>query len=247
MKEGFYHLAQRVAEELGDAIVQEAPVSAISQDSTRVTVTCHKGSWQVDYVVMAVPLPLCERIQYQPPLPAERDLLTQHVPMGSVIKCWVAYEKPFWRERGLNGLVWSECPPSDAFCDGTPTEGHPGLLVGFIDGRNALKWTGRPIEERKKAIIDQLVSFLGSEAAHPIDYEDQDWPAELWSRGCFSVSMPPGVMTILGRVIRQPHGRIHWAGTETSTRWMGYVDGAISSGERAAAEILTNYQRSKQP
>jgi monoamine oxidase len=103
------------------------------------------------------------------------------------------------------------------------------------------------MEERKKAIIDQLVSFLGSEAAHPIDYEDQDWPAELWSRGCFSVSMPPGVMTTLGRVIRQPHGRIHWAGTETSTRWMGYVDGAIRSGERAAAEILANYQRSKQP
>jgi monoamine oxidase len=247
VKESFYRLAQRVAEELGDAIVQEAPVSAISQDATGVTVTSQKGSWQVDYVVVAVPLPLSVRIQYQPPLPAERDLLTQHMPMGSVIKCWVAYEKPFWREKGLNGLVWSERPPIDAFCDGTPPEGSPGLLVGFIDGRNALKWTGRPIEERKKAIIDQLVSFLGSEAAHPIDYEDQDWPAELWSRGCFSVSMPPGVMTTLGRVIRQPHGRIHWAGTETSTRWMGYVDGAIRSGERAVAEILTNYQRSKQP
>jgi monoamine oxidase len=47
---------------------------------------------------------------------------------------------------------------------------------------------------------------VGPEAAHPIDYEDQDWPAELWSRGCFSVSMPPGVMTTLGRVIREPHG-----------------------------------------
>jgi monoamine oxidase len=124
-------------------------------------------------------------------------------------------------------------------------EGNPGLLVGFIDSRNALKWTGRPIEERKKAVIEQLVSFLGPEAAHPIDYEDQDWPAELWSRGCFSVSMPPGVMTTLGRVIREPHGRIHWAGTETSTRWMGYVDGAIRSGERAATEILTKYQQSK--
>jgi monoamine oxidase len=241
VKEGFYHLAQRLAEELGDAIVREAPVSAISQDSTGVTVTSQEGSWQSDYVVMAVPLPLSERIQYQPSLPAERDLLTQHMPMGSVIKWWVAYEKPFWREKGLNGLVWSERPPSDAFCDGTPPEGRPGLLVGFIDGRNALKWTGRPIEERKKTIIDQLVSFLGPQAGHPIDYEDQDWPAELWSRGCFSVSMPPGVMTTLGRAIRQPHGRIHWAGTETSTRWMGYVDGAIRSGERAAAEILANY------
>jgi monoamine oxidase len=247
VKETFYHLAQRVAEELGDAVILQAPVNTISQDATGVTVDSQKGSLHADYVVVAVPLPLSVRIQYQPPLPSERDLLIQHMPMGSVIKCWIAYEKPFWREKGLNGLVWSDRPPSDAFCDVTPLEGHPGLLVGFIEARNALKWTGRPIEERKKAIIDQLVSFLGLEAAQPIDYEDQDWPAELWSRGCFSVSMPPGVLTTLGRVIRQPHGRIHWAGTETSTRWMGYVDGAIRSGERVAAEILTNYRGSKQP
>jgi monoamine oxidase len=245
VRETFNHLAQLVAEELGDAIIKDAPVNTISQDATGATVISEKGSWQVDYVVVAIPLPLSVRIQYQPPLSPQRDLLTQHMPMGSVIKYWVAYEKPFWREKGLNGLAWSDQPPSDAFCDETPLEGNPGLLVGFIDSRNALKWTGRPIEERKKAVIEQLVSFLGPEAAHPIDYEDQDWPAELWSRGCFSVSMPPGVMTTLGRVIREPHGRIHWAGTETSTRWMGYVDGAIRSGERAATEILTKYQQSK--
>jgi len=44
-------------------------------------------------------------------------------------------------------------------------------------------------------------------------------------------------MTTVGKVIRQPHGRIHWAGTETSTKWMGYIDGAIRSGERAAEEV----------
>jgi len=38
--------------------------------------------------------------------------------------------------------------------------------------------------------------------------------------------------------MREPIGRIHWAGTETSEKWMGYVDGAIRSGERAAAEVL---------
>jgi monoamine oxidase len=57
--------------------------------------------------------------------------------------------------------------------------------------------------------------------------------------------MGPGVMTTVGGVIRQPHGRIHWAGTETSAKWMGYADGAIRSGERAAQEVLANYQRSK--
>jgi monoamine oxidase len=50
--------------------------------------------------------------------------------------------------------------------------------------------------------------------------------------------MAPGIMTTVGKVIREPHGRIHWAGTETSTKWTGYIDGAIRSGERAAAEVL---------
>jgi monoamine oxidase len=75
--------------------------------------------------------------------------------------------------------------------DGSPPEGKPGLLVGFIDADNAVKWTGTPMEERKRAIVNQLVSFLGPEAAHPIDYEDQDWPADPSSRGCFSVIMGP--------------------------------------------------------
>ena len=101
------------------------------------------------------------------------------------------------------------------------------------------------MEERKKVVIERIVEFLGPEGAHPIDYEDQDWPAEVCSRGCYGASMGPGIMTTVGKVIRQPHGRIHWAGTETATRWMGYIDGAIRSGDRAAAEVQSRAKESK--
>jgi monoamine oxidase len=87
------------------------------------------------------------------------------------------------------------------------------------------------------------VDWFGTDAAHPIDYEDQNWPAEEWSRGCFGAYMGPGVMTTVGHTIREPHGRIHWAGTETSAIWTGYVEGAIHSGERAASEVLANYKQ----
>ena len=46
------------------------------------------------------------------------------------------------------------------------------------------------------------------------------------------------VLLDFGKAIREPVGRIHWAGTETSTYWNGYMDGAVRSGERAAAEVL---------
>ena len=48
----------------------------------------------------------------------------------------------------------------------------------------------------------------------------------------------PGTLIDFGIALRPPVGRIHWAGTETSTYWNGYMDGAVRSGERAAAEVL---------
>ena len=45
-------------------------------------------------------------------------------------------------------------------------------------------------------------------------------------------------MTVFGPALREPVGRIHWAGTETSDIWSGYVDGALRSGDRVAKEVL---------
>ena len=245
VNETMHEIAVRMASELKSNIILESPVRAISQDANGVTVQSDRAMWRADYAIVAVPLPLSVRITYDPPLSPERDALAQHMPMGSVIKYLVAYEKPFWRERGLNGITWSDLPPSAAIADVSPAEGKPGILVGFFEAHHALKWTGHKVEERKQVVVDRMVELFGAEAAHPIDYEDQDWLAEVWSRGCYGSSMPPGIMTTLGRVIRQPHGRIHWAGTETASRWMGYVDGAIRSGDRAASEVLESYKRSK--
>lgn len=238
--EGFHGVAAKLAGELGPAIVLNTPVRSISQTSAGVTVHSDKQQWLADYCVVAVPLPLSVRIAYDPPLSPERDALAQRMPMGSVIKWYVAYEKPFWRERGLNGFTNSALPPIDVSFDVTPAEGQPGLLAGFIDSPYSLHWTSRPAADRKKMVVDHLVDLLGPEAANPLDYEDQNWPAEEWSRGCYGASMGPGVMTTVGKSIREPHGRVHWAGSETSMKWMGYVEGAIRSGERVAEEVLSS-------
>jgi monoamine oxidase len=52
--------------------------------------------------------------------------------------------------------------------------------------------------------------------------------------------MAPGTLSVLGPAIRVPHGRVHWAGTETSTYWTGYMDGAVRSGKRSAREVLAH-------
>src|SRR4029077_391769 len=144
-----------------------------------------------------------------------------------------------------NGLSTNFSPLGIECIDVTPAAGKPGLLVGFFDGENGLRWSSHTADERKKFVTEQMTRMFGPAAAQPIDYEDHNWPAEEWSRGCFVAWMGPGVMTSVGSSIREPHDRVHWAGTETSSKWMGYVDGAIRSGELAAEEILSSNQRRK--
>ena len=88
-------------------------------------------------------------------------------------------------------------------------------------------------------MIDTLVERFGARAAKPIHYHELDWAEEAWTRGCYLAHMPPGVLTQFGPTLRAPVGRIHWAGTETATVSHGTIDGAIRSGERAAAELIS--------
>jgi monoamine oxidase len=241
VEEGFHGIAARLAGDLGSAVVLNSPVREIGQDDTGVTVRSNRV-WRADHAVVAVPLPLSVRIAYSPALPPERDALAQRMPMGSVIKWYAAYERPFWRSLGFSGMVASDLPPGLACFDVTPSAGTPGLLAGFFDTRFGLQWTGRSTGERKNLVVERLVDWFGEGARQIVDYEDQNWPAEEWSRGCYGASMGPGVMTTVGHVIREPFGRIHWAGTETSTVWSGYAEGAIRSGERVAGDLLRMHE-----
>jgi monoamine oxidase len=233
-----HQLAARIGADLHDRLLLASPVSAIAQDGAGVTVVADSGRWRAGRAIVAVPLPLAGRIRYDPPLPARRDALTQRSPMGAVIKYWVAYREPFWRRRGMNAMVTSDSPPTDGFFDASPPDSSVGLLVGFIEARSALQWTGRPMDERRSLIVGRVAELLGPEGADAIDYVDNDWPSEPWTRGCYGANMGPGVLTSLGPALREPCGLVHWAGTETSPAWSGYIEGAIRSGERAAAEVL---------
>ena len=158
--------------------------------------------------------------------------------MGSVIKCVAAYARPFWREAGYSGEVVSTGAPLRMVFDDCSPDGELAALVGFIVGDEVARGRELSADERRRAVIDHLVRLFGKEAASPIDYIDRDWTAEAWSRGCYVGIMPPRLMTRVGAALRAPVGRVHFAGTETATRWVGYLDGAIEAGERAAEAIL---------
>jgi monoamine oxidase len=237
---GSQQLALRLADRLGDVVRLGSPVSAIRQDDRGVEVIQDGGMVRAGRAIVALPPTLAGRIRYSPVLPPLRDQLTQQVPMGYVIKVHVAYPEPFWRAEGLSGSVFSLDDEVSIIFDNSPPDLRCGVLLGFLEGRHARRSGKLAPEERMELVLSVLARFFGSRVADPEEYVEKDWAAEEWSRGCYGGRFGTGVWTGYGQALREPVGRVHWAGTETSEVWNGYMDGAVRSGERAAREVLVS-------
>jgi len=235
---GTQRIAQALAESLADNVRVATPVRRITQDEHGVTVVADALEVRARRAIVSIPPVLAGRISYEPVLPARRDLLTQKMPAGSVIKINVIYDEPFWRAEGLSGQVAGDRSPIRFTFDNSPPSGSPGVIVCFLEGAQARVFGRLDAAERRRAVLASLSGYFGKRAGKPVDFVEQDWSAEEWTRGCYGAHMAPGVLTQFGPVLREPIGRIHWAGTETASVWSGYMDGALQSGERAAAEVL---------
>jgi monoamine oxidase len=231
-------VALRVAEALGEGrIALEAPVRRIAHGADGVTVAADGVEVRARRAIVALPPALAGRIAYDPPLPGFRDQLTQRMAQGTVIKCMAIYSEPFWRGEGLTGQGTSDIGPVRVTFDNSPPDGAPGVLLGFLEGRQARALGRRRPEERRDAVVGCFVRMFGPRAASPDGYVERVWADEEWTRGCYGCAMPTGGWTEFGPALRAPIGPLHWAGAETATVWSGYMDGAVSSGERAAADI----------
>jgi monoamine oxidase len=231
-------IAQRAAERLGDRVVLDAPVRRIVDGGASVTVYGDDVEARGTHVIVAIPPTLAGRLDYEPGLPGYRDQLTQRMPQGSVIKCMAVYDEPFWRRDGFSGQATSTDGPVKVVFDNTPSTGGVGVLLGFLEGEQARSLGRASFEERRDAVVACFARFFGPRAKQPMEYVERAWAEEIYSRGCYAGYLPPGAWTSLGFALRRPCGRIHWAGTETAEIWNGYMDGAISSGERAARDVL---------
>jgi monoamine oxidase len=235
-KGGAHAVAQNMADALGDRVVLSAPVRAIAQDESGVAVTTDKGVFEADHAVVAVPPALCSRIDFGGSLSAGREALSQRLPHGAVIKVHVAYKEPFWRRAGYSGHAASTDLPLALVMEDTQNEGT-ALLIGFIQGAQALALSQMGADEGRGRIVDCLVDLFGPQANEHIGYARKDWLADEWSRGGVG-HMGPGVLTGYGAALRTSCGRVHWASSETATQWAGYMEGALQSGERAAQDVI---------
>lgn len=240
---GMQGLSTGMASGLGDRVLLNQVVDRIQHDAGGVRVLTGGLEVRAKYVIVALPPTLAGRLRYTPALTADRDLLTQRIPMGTAIKMMLVYDTPFWREAGLSGMAVSDRDVPQLMYDNSPEDGSCGIILGFTEGVPARRWLRESSETRRAEAIRTAVDCFGSRAAHPSEFIELSWTEEEFSRGCYAGTMPPGAWISYGAALRDPVGRIHWAGTESATFWAGYVEGALQAGERAASEVAARLGR----
>jgi monoamine oxidase len=255
---GSQQLADGMAAELGERVVLGVPVHAVAHGPDHVTVAARlvpTGSDPADPTAPSRPLhvtarravvamapALSARLTYAPALPGRRDQLAQRMPMGAVTKVHVLYDRPFWRDDGFNGQIVAPGSVMGSTFDNSPGDASSGALVGFVAGDTCRRFERAGPAARQAAVLDQLAEAFGPRARRPLEVVEQHWPAEPFTRGGPVAVGAPGALSTLGPALREPVGALHWAGTETATAWCGYLDGALSSGQRAADEVLAALQ-----
>jgi monoamine oxidase len=231
---GTQQIADAAAAELGARIVLNAPVRRIDRHGAGVTITSDRGQAEAGFLIVAIPPAHRAFIEFAPPLPPEYDQLAQHWPQGRLSKAYAAYSTPFWRANGFSGMALSDEGPVFITFDVSPHADGPGILMGFADAR---AFDSLPTEQRRSDTLRCFASLFGADALKPLDYVDHRWGVEKFAPGGPTAAVPPGSWTRYGPWLHEPVGPIHWAGTETADEWTGYLDGAVRSGQRAAAEI----------
>ena len=219
------------------------PVTNIEQCENGVIVTAGDKTFEGDRCILAMTPHLRSKITYKPLLPPIHHQLPQRSPMGTTIKVHLFYSERFWINSGYNGnaTLFDGDSVSQVY-DVTELPNGKPCLQGFFVGKAGRRAANMTSQQRQDDVMKQLkIVFENNAALTPTDYKEYIWDNHTFIGGAPVGTCPTGTLTYFGTGLRNPTGRIHYAGTETSTQWTGYMDGAIRAGHRVADELCTLY------
>ena len=238
---GVAAVADALAERLGAVVRTGAEVVKVVHDDRSATLTLADGDIvQAKQVISTLPPRLAVALKHEPPLPEWRQEAADRVAAGNVIKAFLIYERPFWRDKGFSGQSSADEGAVRVTFDTTSDEANRGHLMGFFEGADADSLSRRSVTLRERAFVDSVARTFGEEAKHPIAYIERDWSTEKFTGGCHGAHFSPGVWTTSGPILAEPEGVLHWAGAEYATRFNGYMEGAVRSGREVAAAVALN-------
>jgi monoamine oxidase len=236
---GMQGVVEAMAKPFLDKIMFRQAVQQIATEGEKKKVSGEGFSFTAEKIIMAIPPTLAAKINFQPMLSPEKRQVMDRIAMGQVGKCFMVYEKPFWREVGFSGQAFADDQsPYQSMFDASPKDANYGIILGFTIGNRAKLFFENDKESRKAIMLDKLTSYFGTEAKSPLLYEDFSMTDEAWSRGCYAGLYPTGTWTGFQDAYVKTENDIYWAGTEASKVWFGYIEGAVRAGEKAAENIL---------
>jgi monoamine oxidase len=235
---GSQRISERMAADLGDRVLLGRPALRIEDHApSPMRVVTPVETFSADRVIVAMAPADTTRIDFAPALPKPRIELASgwaRLPRLPLVKAAMLYRSPFWRAEGLNGAMQSDRSPIQLVFDNSPEDSSMGVLSCFLSVVECPHLADR--KAREEGLKEELARYFGPKALDATGYVEKDWSTDPWSTGCIT-PLTPGVLTAGGEHLRKPSGRIFWAGTESAQRWCGYMEGAISAGARAAAEV----------
>jgi monoamine oxidase len=237
IKNGTETVIKALVEAVGAAnIVLNEPIERIENTGNTVILKGKTTVYEAKKVILAAPPKvLLQHIHFAPQLPDAliQVMQTTQTWMAESIKFAVEYAKPFWKEKGFSGTIYSQVGPITEMYDHSNAAENGFSLMGFLQG-SAIEYSK---EEREKMVINQLTKLLGTAASDYRFYEDSCWANEPMTHVASADFIRP----------HQNNGhpffaKSHWdnklffAGTETSNVYGGYMDGAICAAKRVVRE-----------
>ncbi|OAL24169.1 hypothetical protein AYO22_05828 [Fonsecaea multimorphosa] len=254
IQEGTSAFAEGMARKLKPGSIRlDSPVEGIDQQQDKTILISTRGPspqvYRARKVILSIPTPVYKTIRFSPFLPAAKSAVANHTRYGFYTKYIVRFSKPFWTESNLCGLGQSFVGPVSVFRD--TSLGEDACMTCFIGGKFGRKWAALDAEQKKASVLKQIGAiFADGQDVRPLFVEayESPWMDEEFSGwGCPCPAMPPGVLADGWEALCAPFGNIHFVGTELSTVWRGYMEGAVRSGESGAMAAIAGLKVGHSP
>ncbi|KAL2860915.1 flavin monoamine oxidase family protein [Aspergillus lucknowensis] len=251
-QDGAQSLANKIAKLVGPSNIHLShPVTSVNDYNTHVTVTTTTGkTFTGRKAIISIPSTMYRELNINPKLPPRVVEVTNATVLGDYNKAIVCYDRPWWRSEGFNGYFASYAGPVILGRDTSVEASRHYSLTCFVNGKPGREWSKLRPHERRAVVLKQLAKVFNAapdgEVYKPIEFFDQIWQHEAFSRGALAPVTALGHYTGFADVYGKPVGNLHFVGTEYSTEWKGYMEGALCSGEVGASEVvrsLEKYQR----
>jgi monoamine oxidase len=190
------------------------------------------------FVILAIPLTTARRIDFNSSLPAAHRRMIEEVSYGAVTKVMIEYRKRFWNDAGWNGRMATDSPIVFTWHATSHIEHERGILTAYTGGKPGAKLSALSGEKRIKVAVSEIEKLFPGSSDLIENTATIAWLNEPYTRGSY-MALAPGEVTAHWRALLEPAGRLFFAG-EHATPLQGFMEGAVESGQRAAATILAN-------